>query len=111
MSYRALNLQNKAVQAFALGTALVVFGMAHSHAAPASKTEVSPAMSLFDTNHDSFVSPKEASAQGMPAQVFKEADANHDGKLSPDELANAMATASVPSADAPTMPSPGTPKY
>ncbi len=110
MSYPALNLQNKAIQAFALGAALVVAGIVVSHAAPAQKTEVSPAMSLFDTNHDGSVSPKEASAQGMPAQVFKEADANHDGKLSPEELANAMAT-SAPSADAPTMPSPGTPKY
>lgn len=109
MSYPALNLQNKAIQAFALGAALVVAGIVVSHAAPAQKTEVSPAMSLFDTNHDGSVSPKEASAQGMPAQVFKEADANHDGKLSPEELANAMAT-SAPPADAPTMPSPGTPK-
>ena len=114
MSYSTLNLPIKVIQAFALGAALVAAGMGASHAASSQKTdqktEVSPAMSLFDTNHDSSVSPKEASAQGMPAQVFKEADANHDGKLSPEELANAIAT-STPSADAPTMPSPATPKY
>ena len=110
MSYSALNLQNKLIQAVALGAALVVAGMGASHAASGQKTEVSPAMSLFDTNHDGSVSPKEASAQGMPTQVYKQADTNHDGKLSPEELANAMAT-STPSADAPTMPSPATPKY
>lgn len=105
MNYSVLNWQNTAIQAFLLGAALVVgvMGMTGiSHAAPASKSEVSPVMSLFDTNHDGSVSPEEASAQGMPAPVFKEADANHDGKLSPEELANAMATSA---------PSTGTPKY
>jgi len=117
MNHHVLNLQNKAIQTFVLGAALAIgaIGMAaNSHAASAAKTEVSPAMSLFDTNHDGSVSPKEASAQGMPAQTFKEADANHDGKLSPEELANAMATSTPstePSTDAPTKPSTGTPKY
>lgn len=101
MNHSVINLQNKAIQAFVLGTALVVGAIGISHAAPASKSEVSPVVSLFDTNHDGSVSPKEASAQGMPAQVFKEADASHDGKLSPEELANAMATST---------PSTGTPK-
>ncbi|HUW29848.1 MAG TPA: EF-hand domain-containing protein [Sulfuriferula sp.] len=115
MNYSVLNLQYryKAIPAFVLGTALAVGAIGVtgiSHAAPTSKSEVSPIMSLFDTNHDGSVSPKEASAQGMPAQVFKEADASHDGKLSPEELANAMAT-SAPAADAPVSPSTGTPKY
>ncbi|BBP05059.1 hypothetical protein TPL01_18670 [Sulfuriferula plumbiphila] len=102
MNYCVVNLQNKAIQACVLGAALAVGAIGTSHAAPASKSEVAPAMSLFDTNHDGSVSPKEASAQGMTAQVFKEADANHDGKLSPQELANAMTTSA---------PSTGTPKY
>ncbi|MHB1173947.1 MAG: EF-hand domain-containing protein [Sulfuriferula sp.] len=111
MSNAALICRNKTVQTFLLGTALVICGAGIGHAATAPKTNVSPAMALFDTNHDGSVSSREAAAQGMPAQDFKKADANHDGKLSPEELANAMAT-DAPSADAPTMPPSGTtPKY
>lgn len=111
MSNVAVICRNKTVQTFMLGTALVICGAGLGHAATTPKTNVSPAMALFDTNHDGSVSSKEAAAQGMPAQVFKKADTNHDGKLSPEELANAMAT-DAPTADAPTKPSTATPpKY
>lgn len=99
MNYSVFSGQAKAMQTFVLATALALGTVGVTHAESTPKTDASTSTSAsasFDANSDGSVSSEEATAQGMPAQVFKDADANGDGKLSPDELSSAMST-SAPS--------------
>lgn len=105
MNYSVFSGQAKAMQTFVLATALALGTVGVTHAESTPKTDASTSSSAsFDANNDGSVSSEEATAQGMPAQVFKDADANRDGKLSPDELSSAMSTS------APSAPSTGEPK-
>jgi len=54
----------------------------------------SPANSVFqklDSNHDGYISRKEAAKLRNFGKAFDESDDNHDSKLDPDELAKAQA--------------------
>ncbi|CAH1087289.1 EF-hand domain-containing protein [Candidatus Nitrotoga sp. 1052] len=85
MNYSS-TLQNKAAQSIALVSMLLIGATGIVQADSITK-EDTPSWVAYDTNHDSFVSLEEATTKQMPTQVFKELDANHDGKLSKDEFA------------------------
>lgn len=83
-------LFNKMAQAFVLGSVLIIGAMGAAHAT-GSAVPKDRSFEQYDTNHDAFISPKEAIAMGMVTQDFDAADANHDGKLSNDEYIKAAA--------------------
>lgn len=78
-------LQIKAAQSIALVSMLLIGATGISQADSIAK-EGKPSWTAYDTNSDGFVSMNEATTKQMPTQVFKELDANLDGKLSKEEF-------------------------
>lgn len=76
-------------------TALVVasaFGPVANAATDSQQNKVpNPAFASVDTNGDGYISRNEAEAHHITLQAFKEADDNHDGRLSPGEFVKAEA--------------------
>ena len=70
----------------AASAAVLAAGVAHAQApAPAD------IIKQWDTNKDGAVDKAEWVAAGRPAERFDMVDANHDGKITAEELADAMA--------------------
>ncbi|RFC37910.1 MAG: hypothetical protein DID90_2727553089 [Candidatus Nitrotoga sp. LAW] len=84
MNYSS-RIQNTPAQSIALVSMLLIGATGIVQADSITK-ENAPSWAAYDTNSDSFVSLEEATTKQMPARVFKELDASHDGKLNKDEF-------------------------
>lgn len=74
--------------------------------ASAAPTSMSSAFSSLDTNKDRRISQAEAQAVPVVAQNFTDADANHDGAITPEEFASAFKLNAPPSESPSSAPGP-----
>lgn len=65
--------------------------LASAGAAAAQAPDPATILKAWDTNGDGAVDKAEWVAAGRPAERFDRVDANHDGKVTTEELAAAMA--------------------